>query len=89
MEEGKEKRILKLMYRFTFDVMIREILRSPVSFWLRSWFPAMVKFKGFDVFEKSPSICGRPTPIEGWLAKNKVTLLMLVTDMNVNVILKF
>ena len=88
MEEGKEKRICKLLYRFILDVMRREILRNPESFWLRYWFLAIVKFNGFVVFPNNPSISGRPIPIEGWLVKERVTPVTLVCDKNVNIILK-
>ena len=75
MEEGKEKRIRRYMYGITvaLDVMTKETLRNPVSLWLRSWFPAMVKLRAFvwnkelAVSQNSPSTLGRPMPTDGWL----------------------
>ena len=75
MEEGKEKRIRRYMYGSTvaLEVMTKETLRNPVSLWLRSWFPAMVKLRAFvwnkelAISQNSPSTLGRPMPTDGWL----------------------
>ena len=75
MEEGKEKWIRMKEYGRTVisGVMMRETLRSLVSFRLRSWFPAMVKIKAlvcvnaFAVSQNIPSTLGRPAPMDGLL----------------------